>query len=158
MRATPKQRSVNVAILGYTQLPYTIFSTRKVHDDSEVLRVQQFMETNLQRKISIELLAQRAAMSVRNFDRRFRSAVGEAPSVYLQKLRIERAKRLLETSNDTVAEIMSKVGYEDERSFRRLFHSLTELSPKAYRRKYAARTTQGTMSMRRFLKHSVGLQ
>jgi len=120
----------------YTQLPYTIFSTQKMHDDQQILRQQQFMEANLQGDLTIDLLAGRAGMSARNFDRRFRAAAGEAPSSYLKKLRIEKAKRLLETTNDTIAEIMLKVGYEDERSFRRLFNALTTLSPKAYRQRY----------------------
>jgi transcriptional regulator GlxA family with amidase domain len=111
------------------------------------------METNLSREITIEVLAQGTGMSVRNFDRRFRAAVSEAPSSYLQKLRIEKAKRLLETTNDTIAEIMLKVGYEDERSFRRLFHALTELSPKVYRRRYAAKAVETTASAGRSLKH-----
>jgi transcriptional regulator GlxA family with amidase domain len=75
-------------------------------------------------------------MSVRTFDRRFRSAVGETPTTYLQKLRIEKAKRLLESGTDTIEDIAEKVGYEDGRSFRRLFKTLTDLSPQAYRRKY----------------------
>src|SRR5215470_7130647 len=54
-----------------TQLPYTIFSTRKMHDDKPILRAQQFIETNLSHEIGIEVLAQRVGMSVRNFDRRF---------------------------------------------------------------------------------------
>jgi len=122
----------------YTQLPYTIFTTQKMHKDRQILRAQQFMESNLARQITIDDLARRTGMSTRNFDRRFRAAVSEAPSSYLQKLRIEKAKRLLETTNDGVAEIIVKVGYQDERSFRRLFHALTELSPRAYRRRYAS--------------------
>lgn len=137
----------------YTQLPYTIFSTQKIHQDRQVLRLQQFMEANLQRELTIELLADRAGMSVRNFDRRFRAAVGEAPSSYLQKLRIEKAKRLLETTNDSIADIMLKVGYEDERSFRRLFHALTELSPKVYRQRYAAKAAEVAASAGRSLKY-----
>jgi transcriptional regulator GlxA family with amidase domain len=121
----------------HTQLPYTIFSTQKTHNDQRILRIQQFMESHMARQIIVEDLAKRADMSTRNFDRRFRAAVGEAPTSYLQKLRIEKAKRLLETTDDSVSEIMQKVGYEDERSFRRLFNSLTQLSPKAYRKKYA---------------------
>jgi len=121
----------------YSQLPYTIFSKQKMHKDQQILRAQQFVENHLARQITVEDLAKRAGMSTRNFDRRFRAAAGEAPTSYLQKLRIERAKRLLETTDNTVSEIMLKVGYEDERSFRRLFSSLTQVSPKAYRKRYA---------------------
>lgn len=135
-----------------TQLPYTIFSTQKMHEDRQIHRLQQFMEANLQRELTIELLADRAGMSVRNFDRRFRAAVGEAPSSYLQKLRIEKAKRHLETTNDSISEVMLKVGYEDERSFRRLFQALTKLSPKAYRRRYGMQTAQLVASTSRSLK------
>lgn len=82
-------------------------------------------------------------MSVRNFDRRFRNATGEAPSIYIQKLRVEKAKRLLETTNDTFEEITSKVGYEDTRSFRRLFYKHTALSSTTYRAKYGVPTGPG---------------
>ena len=109
-----------------------------LNGSQQILRAQQFMESNLVREITMDDLARRSGMSTRNFDRRFRAAVGEAPSSYLQKLRVEKAKRLLEITNDGVAEIMVKVGYQDERSFRRLFHALTELSPRAYRRRYAS--------------------
>jgi transcriptional regulator GlxA family with amidase domain len=81
--------------------------------------------------------------------------VGEAPSSYLQKLRIEKAKRLLETSNDNIAEIMLKVGYEDDRSFRRLFHALTALSPKMYRRRYAAKAASFPATVNRSLEHAL---
>jgi len=121
----------------HSQLPYTIFSGQKRHKDQQILRIQQFMESHIARQITVEDLAKRAGMSTRNLDRRFRAAVGEAPTSYVQKLRIERAKRLLEMTDDSVSEIMLKVGYEDERSFRRLFSSLTQLSPKGYRKKYA---------------------
>lgn len=137
----------------YTQLPYTIFSTQKMHDDQQILRAQHFIEDNAHTELSIESLANRAGMSVRNFDRRFRNAVGEAPSTYLQKLRIEKAKRLLQSSNDTIEEIMLKVGYEDVRSFRRLFHAFTDLSPKAYRRKYGAQASKAIPPRRRSPRH-----
>src|SRR5215469_2876846 len=132
----------------YTQLPYTIFSSQKTHRDQQILRIQQFMENQMARQIAVEDLAKRAEMSTRNFDRRFRAAVGEAPTSYLQKLRIEKAKRLLETTDHSVSEIMLKVGYEDERSFRRLFRSLAQLSPKAYRRKYATQVTSASRPLR----------
>jgi transcriptional regulator GlxA family with amidase domain len=120
-----------------SQLPYTVFSARKMHGDRRILRVQEFIEAHDHREFKIDSLAAHAGMSVRNFDRRFRDAVGETPSAYLQKIRIEKARRLLENGTQTVEEIASAVGYEDERSFRRLFRALTDLSPTAYRRKYA---------------------
>ena len=125
-----------------TQLPYTILSTRKMHTDRQILRAQHFMEANSTKEHTTESLARHAAMSVRNFDRRFRAAVGEAPSSYLQRLRIERAKRLIETSNDSIEEITVKVGYEDVRSFRRLFQAFTDLSPRGYRERYGTHASQ----------------
>lgn len=119
-----------------TQWPQTIFAMPDRHNDQHILWIQQFMRQNLRRKLTTEMMAVQLGMSVRNFDRRFRNAVGEAPSTYLQRLRVETAKRLLETVDDSIEEITIEVGYEDERSFRRLFRSLTGLSPKAYRSKY----------------------
>ena len=126
----------------HTQLPYTMFSAYKTHADHQILAVQQLMEAEMQKDLSIQRLSKRAGMSIRNFDRRFRTAVGEAPSTYLQKLRVEKAKRMLESTSNTVEEILFKVGYQDLRSFRRLFHSLTDLSPREYRRKYGTHRLQ----------------
>jgi transcriptional regulator GlxA family with amidase domain len=130
-----------------TQLHYATPSLHTLHSDREILRVQQFIESNLGRQLTIETMAQHADMSVRNFDRRFRNAVGETPSSYLQKRRIEKAKRLLESTNDSIEEIMVHVGYEDDRSFRRLFRSLTDLSPKAYRVRYGLRRPVHAVSL-----------
>lgn len=131
-------RALLIEMGRHRQLPYTLLSAQKMHNDRNVSRVQQFIESNLGRELTTETMARRADMSVRNFDRRFRNAVGQAPSIYLQRLRIEKAKRLLENTDDTIEEIMMNVGYKDERSFRRLFRNLTDLSPKAYRLKYRA--------------------
>jgi transcriptional regulator GlxA family with amidase domain len=133
-----------------TQLPYTMFSARKMHGDRRILRVQQLIEANDYRELKIDRLATHAGMSVRNFDRRFRDAVGETPSAYLQKIRIEKARRLLENGKQSIEDIASAVGYEDERSFRRLFRTLTDLSPTAYRRKYAQSTQVSAPANRTF--------
>jgi transcriptional regulator GlxA family with amidase domain len=128
-----------------TQLPYTIFSSLKKHNDRHILQIQSTLESESESKWTPESLAKRAGMSLRTFDRRFRKATGEPPSTYIQKLRVEKAKRLLEHCNDTVEEIAHKVGYEDSRSFRRLFCHFTTLSPKIYRVKYGFTTANGSV-------------
>ena len=122
-----------------SQLPFTNFSAQKTHDDSHILRVQHLIESENHQRLTMKHLAKWAGMSLRTFERRFRNATGESPSTYVQKMRIEKAKHLLETSMDTVEQIITKVGYEDRRSFRRLFRTFTALSPREYRRKYGMR-------------------
>jgi transcriptional regulator GlxA family with amidase domain len=130
-----------------TQLPHTIFAIHNMHNDQQILWIQQFIQQNLGCGLTTEMMAKKLDMSVRNFDRRFRNAVGEAPSLYVQKLRVEKAKRLLETTDGSIEEIIANVGYEDERSFRRLFCSLTGLSPKGYRVKYGMRNAVHCIDM-----------
>lgn len=130
-----------------TQLPFTIFSTQKTHNDRQILRIQERIETQLNQPLDVEELARWGGMSMRNFDRRFRDATGDPPSTYIQKMRIEKTKRLLESSTDSVDQIMAKVGYEDGRSFRRLFRRFTSLSPRAYRLKYGPRSQQRSVSI-----------
>ena len=71
----------------------------------------------------------------RTFKRRFRAATEQAPIAYVQRLRVERAKRRLEQSNDSIEEISWAVGYDDSASFRRLFKRLTGLTAGEYRRR-----------------------
>jgi transcriptional regulator GlxA family with amidase domain len=69
--------------------------------------------------------------------RRFKNATGDSPRVYLQRMRIDSAKRRLESTKETVAEITWNVGYRDVSSFQRLFKTNTGLSPGTYRRKFS---------------------
>lgn len=75
-------------------------------------------------------------MSLRNFVRRFKHATGDSPLIYLQKLRVAAAKRLLESDHRTVQEISDAVGYQDVAFFRALFQRHTGVSPSAYREKF----------------------
>ena len=75
-------------------------------------------------------------MSQRAFERRFKSATGDTPLLYLQRVRVETAKRFLETDNQTFNEITYKVGYEDSSFFRKIFKKHTGLLPKEYRKKF----------------------
>jgi len=121
----------------YSQSPYIIYDFWKNHSDEQILKVQQWMEKNYETRFSIDAVAESAGISPRHFKRRFKNATGESPLAYLQRLRIENAKRFLERTLESVNEITWKVGYEDINSFRRLFIKHTGLSPKNYRNKFS---------------------
>ncbi|HEY1202409.1 MAG TPA: helix-turn-helix domain-containing protein, partial [Niastella sp.] len=119
-----------------SQSPFLIFQMQKNHDDDLIRQAQNFIEENLGDKISFEQLASKLAISRRNFDRRFVKATGNTPVEYLQRVKVEAAKRALESGRKTVFEVMSDVGYSDDKAFREVFKKLTGLSPLDYRAKY----------------------
>ena len=82
-------------------------------------------------------LADKVGLGKRTFMRKFKKATGDTPLEYLQHLRIEGARKLLETTSETVEGITFKSGYEDISSFRKLFKNQTGLSPSAYRKKFS---------------------
>ncbi|MDA8141483.1 MAG: GlxA family transcriptional regulator [Desulfobacteraceae bacterium] len=121
------------------QTPYVIFSARQDHGDPEILQAQQYMHDQFGNAIAIDDLARQVGISPRHFKRRFRKATGESPLGYLQNLRIEAAKKKLETTRENVNEITYRIGYEDSSTFRRLFKKHTGISPREYRDKFCGR-------------------
>ncbi len=121
-----------------TQSPYIVYDFWKEHQDEQICKAQEWIEKNYGNKFSVDEVASTVGISPRHFKRRFKSATGKTPIVYLQLLRIENAKRLLERTRKTINEITWKVGYEDINSFRRLFSKHTGMSPKNYRNKFSA--------------------
>ncbi len=119
-----------------SQSPFSIFSGQKNHDDEMVQQAQNYIEANLHEKISVEDLSSRLAVGRRNFDRRFIKATGNTPIEYAQRVRIESAKKALETSRKTINEVMYEVGYSDVKAFREVFRKITGMSPLEYRGKY----------------------
>ncbi len=119
-----------------SQAPYLVFNGQKSHEDDVVLKAQEFLEKSPVDKFPIEKLAKKLAVSRRSLDRRFIKATGNTPIEYLQRVKIESAKKQLETSRKTVQEIMYEMGYMDLRAFRELFRKVTGLSPLDYRSKY----------------------
>ena len=97
---------------------------------------QSYIENNLHEKISVEHLSSRFAVGRRNFDRRFIKATGNTPVEYLQRVKIESAKRAFETSRKTINEVMYEVGYSDVKAFREVFRKITGMSPLEYKVKY----------------------
>src|SRR5690606_18057259 len=99
---------------------------------------QTWLESNFSVAAPVEAMIAQSGMPERTFKRRFTEATGLAPLAYVQRLRIERAKRLLEAGSESVDGISWRVGYEDPAFFRRLFKRLTGLSPSQYRRRFRA--------------------
>ena len=119
-----------------SQSPFFIFQTQKNHGDELIDKAQTYIEENLGEKISFEELASKLAVSRRNFDRRFIKATGNTPVEYLQRVKIEVAKKALERGRKSIYEVMSEVGYADDKAFREVFKKITGLSPLDDRAKY----------------------
>ena len=122
-----------------SQLPYVALGPARDHADQLIHRVQSFMEAHLAAGVSVEELAAHASVSTRTLNRRFKAATGQTPRGYLQQVRIQAAKRLLETTTDPVDELRARVGYGDPTAFRRAFTQATGLGPRQYRQKYGLR-------------------
>jgi transcriptional regulator GlxA family with amidase domain len=119
-----------------SQSAFFIFQTQKNHGDELVSQAQTYIEENLSEKISFEDLASKLAISRRNFDRRFTKATGNTPMEYLQRVKVEVAKKTLEKGRKSIFEVMNEVGYSDDKAFREVFKKITGLSPLDYRAKY----------------------
>ncbi len=126
------------------QAEFSIFNGHKKHNDEAILMAQKYLEENYRDKISVEKLATELNIGRRNFDRRFIKATGFTPLDYLQRVKIEAAKKLFETTRNTVNEIMYEVGYKDAKAFRDVFNRITGLSPLEYKSKY---NKEGRLSM-----------
>ncbi len=120
----------------HTQSPFIIFSGQKEHEDDSIKKAQNFIESNYQDKITVDQLAYMLALSRRNLERRFKKATSNTVIEYLQRVKIEAAKKSLENSRKNINEVMYDVGYVDTKAFRTVFKRITGLSPVDYRSKY----------------------
>lgn len=119
-----------------SQKPFVIFNRQKVHTDEGIGQAQDFIEHHLTEPLTVADLADRFNFSRRNFIRRFKEATGNTPIEYIQRVRIEAAKRLLETTAKSVEEVIYQTGYSDGKSFRSLFRKFTGCLPSEYRSRY----------------------
>jgi transcriptional regulator GlxA family with amidase domain len=122
-----------------TQLSYSLMRIAKPHQDEMVNTIQAIIEQDCTLSLSIEKLASQHNVSQRTLIRRFNSALGMPPNKYLQSVRIERARKMLEESDYNVDTVMNNIGYEDPSSFRRLFKKKTGLTPTEYRNRFRRR-------------------
>ncbi|MCG8642574.1 MAG: helix-turn-helix domain-containing protein [Desulfobacterales bacterium] len=119
-----------------TQTPYACFLPATSHRDELILKIQNWMSEHHSRHVNYDTLAHHFSISRRSLERRFKKATGLTPLAYLQKLRVEKAKQLLEQGVKPFSEITYAVGYEDIPFFRKVFTRTTGLLPKAYQQKF----------------------
>ena len=119
-----------------SQAAFMVFRGQKDHNDPEILETQGYIEGNYSERLTVGALAQRVAISRRSFERRFKQATGNTAVVYLQRVKIEAAKRSFESSRKNINEVMYDVGYTDSKAFRSVFKKVTGLTPIEYRNKY----------------------
>lgn len=120
----------------HSQSPFAIFAGQKSHSDEAIVKAQNFLEKNYNQKISIPLLASEFSIGRRSFDRRFIKATGNTPLEYQQRLRIEAAKKALESSRKTINEVMYDCGYTDVKAFREVFRKIAGMLPLDYKKRY----------------------
>jgi transcriptional regulator GlxA family with amidase domain len=109
----------------------------RAHDNQRIRAAEDFLQRNFREDISTQALAERACMSERTFARQFKAATGKLPAAYLQAVRIEAAKVLLENGDEPVQSIAGAVGYCDLAFFRELFKRATGMTPAQYRAAFA---------------------
>ena len=121
---------------GEGQLPYAALVRRSPHADSVVRSCEQWLGEHYRQSGAIKQIVELASIPERTLKRRFKTATGTTPIEYLQNLRVEAAKHLLESGQLPADEISVAVGYEDPSFFRRLFKRRTGLTPGQYRRMF----------------------
>ncbi len=119
-----------------SQTAFALFKGQKNHKDIEIKKAQEYIENNIQDKISVDVLANMFAIGRRSFERRFKLATNNSVLEYIQRVKIESAKKSFETSRKNITEVMTNVGYTDTKAFRILFKKITGLTPIEYRNKY----------------------
>lgn len=119
-----------------SQSSFTMFKGQRAHDDESIKKAQEFIENNYQYKITVDQLAGMFSLGRRSLERRFKKATSITVIEYMQRIKIESAKKSFENSRKNVLEVMNDVGYADTKAFRVIFKKITGLSPIDYRNKY----------------------
>ncbi|TRX59211.1 helix-turn-helix domain-containing protein [Fulvivirga sp. M361] len=119
-----------------SQSPFAVFTGLKTHQDKEVLKAQEFIESHFQEKFTVEEICEEIGLGRRSFERRFKNSTANTIFEYLQRVRIEAAKKELENGMKTVSQVMYDVGYSDTKAFRDMFKRWVGMTPIEYRNRY----------------------
>ncbi len=120
----------------HSQSPFIMFKGQSNHADEPVKKAQKYIENNFQNKITVDQLSFMFAVGRRSFERRFKKATNNTVTEYIQRVKIEAAKKSFETSRKNIYEVMYDVGYSDTKAFRGTFKKITGMTPLDYRNKY----------------------
>lgn len=129
-------KAFSIDIDRESQSPFIIFEGQKDHGDKKIISAQDYIEKNYEQVIRVDDLADKLALSRRTLERRFKKATTNTVTEYVQRVKIEAAKKDLETTRKNITEVMYEVGYSDSKSFRNLFRKITGLTPVEYKSKY----------------------
>lgn len=116
-----------------SQSPFIIFRGLKHHGDDPVIRAQEYIEANYKARLTVDELARKFLLGRRSLERRFKKATENTVIEYIQRVKMEEARKSLESSPVSVHEIMAEVGYSDPKAFREVFRKMVGLSPVEYR-------------------------
>lgn len=119
------------------QLPFAAMSRSSKHEDGVIARCQEWLASHYMESSAVARMATLSGLPPRSFKRRFKAATGYAPIDYVQALRIEEAKQLLETTDEATDSVAHMIGYDDPAFFRRLFKRMTGVTPTRYRKRFA---------------------
>jgi transcriptional regulator GlxA family with amidase domain len=125
-----------IEIDRHNQSAFLIFKGQKDHNDDAVRRAQELIEANYREKLTVDQLCDALAVGRRSLERRFKQATGNTVSEYVQRVRVEAAKKGLETGRKNVNEVMYEAGYSDTKAFREVFRKIAGMSPLDYRQRY----------------------
>ena len=119
-----------------SQSQFIIFKGQNSHTDEDIKKAQKFIENNFHERLTIDELSNQLALSRRSLERRFKKATNNTVNEYIQRVKIEAAKKSFETSRKNIMEVMLDVGYNDTKAFRGVFKRITGMTPFDYRSKY----------------------
>jgi transcriptional regulator GlxA family with amidase domain len=119
-----------------SQSSFVIFNGQKEHEDDFIKRIQEFIEANYRQKITVDQLSDKFGIGRRSLERRFKKATCHTLIEYIQRVKIEAAKRSFERCHKTISEVMYDVGYTDTKAFRDVFKKITGMTPVDYKNKY----------------------
>ena len=127
----------------FKQTPFHILNLQKSHNNGDIRKVQRYIEANFTDKLNVEELSSIANMTPRTFIRKFKKSTGSTPYEYLQRIKMEKAKKLLETKDIGIEQVSYEIGYSDFASFRKVFKKNVGLNPSEYKRLYGKMNTPG---------------